>query len=233
MLFAARTRDAEPFGSATRPCFAKSSSPSAMSPSALSAAPWTASYNATSQPARANTMAQARPIRPDPMMATRGMATPSHPEFLPAQLEIVAQQFRCTGPRHRTALQDHGAVGEREREIEVVIDDHHPDLVAQAVERLEQLLGDRGRQALERLIEQQQPHVARESARDRDHLLLAAGEIIGGRVPALRKARENPHDALIIPMHAGTGLALEPAEREVVGDGHACEQAPALRHITD
>ena len=34
-------------------------------------------------------------------------------------------------------------------------------------------------------------------------------------------------------MHALPGLPLEAAEREVVGDRHAGEQAPALRHVTD
>jgi len=36
------------------------------------------------------------------------------------------------------------------------------------------------RQALERLVEQQYPHVAGQRAGHRDHLLLAAGEVIGG-----------------------------------------------------
>src|SRR3954471_18898688 len=137
MLLAARTRAAALFGSATRPCLASSSRPWAIKPSAFSATPSTASYMAASQPARQNTMAQARPIRPDPIMATRGMASPSHPQFLSSQLEIVAQQLRRAGPGDRSALQDHGAVGERKREIEVMIDDHHRDLVSQSVERLE------------------------------------------------------------------------------------------------
>src|SRR5256885_12448074 len=175
MLLAARTRAAAPFGASTRPCFANSSKPSVTSSSALSTTPSTASYIAASQPARANTMAQARPIRPDPMMATRGMVSPSHPQFLPAQLEIVTQQLRCAGPRHAAALQDHGTIGEREREIEVMIDDHHRDLVAQPIERLEQLFGDGGRQALERLLEQPQPHVTRPRPPPRDHTLLPAG----------------------------------------------------------
>src|ERR1043166_3004523 len=199
MLLAARTRAAEPFGSSTRPRFASSSSPSATSPSAVSATPSTASYSAASQPARANTMAQARPIRPDPMMATRGMAPPSHPQFLSSQIEIVAQQLRLPGPAHRAAFEDHGAVRERKRKIEMMIDDHDGDLVAQPVERLEQFLGDRGRQPLERLVQQQQPYVAGKRARDRDHLLLAAREIIRRRVPALRKPGKHPHDALVVP----------------------------------
>src|SRR3954471_16376219 len=232
-LFAARTRAAAPFGSSTRPCFASSLSPSATSPSALSATPSTASYIAASQPARQNTMAQARPIRPDPMMATRGMLPPSHPQFMPSQFEIIPQQFRSAGPSHAAAFQDHSAIGERQRKIEVMIDDHHGDLIAQPVERLEQLLGDRGRQALEWLVEKQQAYVAGKRARHRHHLLLAAREIVSPRVPALRQPREDPDDPLVVPVHAFAGLPFEAAEREVVGNGHAGEQAPALRHVSD
>src|ERR1044072_368963 len=156
MLFAARTRAADPFGSTTSPCFANSCSPSATRPSALSATPATVSYIATSQPARANTRAQARPIRPDPMMATRGMVAPSHPQFLPAQFQIVAQELRRAGPRHAAALQDHRAIRKREREVEVMVDDHHRDLVTQPVERLEQLIGDLGREALKQRFTKKQ-----------------------------------------------------------------------------
>src|SRR5207253_8979194 len=61
----------------------------------------------------------------------------SHPQFLPPQFEIIAQQSRRAGPGHRAALQDHGAIGQRERKIEMVVDDHQSDLITQAVERLE------------------------------------------------------------------------------------------------
>src|SRR6202043_3680155 len=47
------------------------------------------------------------------------------PQFLPPQIEIVAQQFRLSGPAHRPALKNHSTVGQRKRQIELRSDDHH------------------------------------------------------------------------------------------------------------
>ena len=72
-------------------------------------------------------------------------------------------------------------------------------------------------------------------ARDRDHLLLAAGEIVRRDVHALLQAREIFEDLLLAPHHAvaAVGRAREAAEREVLGDRHAGEQAAPLRHVAD
>ena len=80
------------------------------------------------------------------------------------------------------ALQHVGAVGQRQHEIEIMLDDDHGDFAAQLVERLEQLLDDRRRKPFERLVEQEHAHVARQRARDRHHLLLAARQEIRRRV---------------------------------------------------
>ena len=74
----------------------------------------------------------------------------------------------------RAALEHDRAVGQRERKIEMVVDDQDRHMMAQPVERLEQFLDDRRRQPLERLVEQQYAGVARQRTRDRDHLLLAS-----------------------------------------------------------
>ena len=76
-------------------------------------------------------------------------------------------------------------------------------------------------------------HVAGKRARDRDHLLLAAGQIVCGHAPAFGKPRKERDDAVIVPMNAGAGDAFEPAERQVVGHRHAGEQAAPLRHVSD
>ena len=72
-------------------------------------------------------------------------------------------------------------------------------------------------------------------ARHRDHLLLAAGEIVRRDMHALLQAREVLEDLLLVPHHAvaAVGLAREPAEREVFPHRHAGEQAAALRHVAD
>ena len=107
------------------------------------------------------------------------------------------------------------------------------DLVAELVEALEELLDDGGGESLERLVEQEHAHVARQRAGDRHHLLLAARQEVGRRIEALADAREIVEDALEIPAHAAPGLAPEAAELEVLGDRHAGEQAAALRHVAE
>src|SRR4029077_17340270 len=80
---------------------------------------------------------------------------------------------------------------------------------------------------------QHSPHTARQRPRYRNHLLLAAGKIIRRRIEPLADPREIFVDALARPVHAVAGLALQPAEFEILLDAHAGEQAAALRHIAD
>ena len=53
-----------------------------------------------------------------------------------------------------------------------------------------QLLDDDRREALERLVEQQQRRIGHQRARDRQHLLLAAGELVAHVAAPLGEARE-------------------------------------------
>ena len=115
----------------------------------------------------------------------------------------------------------------------MMIDDDDRDLLAQPVERLEQLLDDGGSKSLEWLIEQQHSHVTGQRTRHRHHLLFAAGQIVRRAVQPLADAREILVDPLASPMHAVTRLPLQAAEFEIVLDAHACEQAAPLRYIAD
>ena len=89
-------------------------------------------------------------------------------------------------------------VAQRPREVEVLL--HHAGCVVSV--RLSSrnasimLRDDRGREALGRLVDQQQLARLDDGARDRQHLLLPAGEVAGGRVPELLHRREEPEDPL-------------------------------------
>src|SRR3954454_17114499 len=229
-------RAAAPSGSAARPCRASACSSSRIRPGAAASVGACGSVSRTFQPARAKIAAHARPIRPTPMMATVRSVffiSLSQPQHLAAQIEIVAQGFGRALVNHPTPLQRHRGIGQCQRQIEIVIDDDDGDFPAQTVEGFEQLLDDRGRQALERLVEQQHPHVAGQRAPHRDHLLLATGEVIGGTVEPLANTRKVFVDALARPVHAVSGLPFQAAEFEILLDAHAREQAAALRHIAD
>jgi hypothetical protein len=126
---------------------------------------------------------------------------------------------------HGAALQREHTIGQRQHEIEIVLDDHDAHMAAQAIEHAEQLQRHRRRQPFEGLIEQQQPHIAGHRAGDRDHLLLSAGEIVGGDIHPLFQAREIFEDLRLVPHHAMTavGLARQPPKGEIFPHGEARE----------
>jgi hypothetical protein len=128
------------------------------------------------------------------------------PEDLLAITQILQQRLRRTLVKDRATLEREHAVGEREHEIEVVFDDQDRHVNAQRVECFEELEHDRGRKPLERLVQQKELDVARERARDGNHLLFAAGEIIGRDVHALLQLREKSKNVVFAPDDAGRAI---------------------------
>src|SRR2546423_7429381 len=180
----------------------------------------TLSKSRTCQSARAKTIAHARPIRPPPIIAAL-VFIGSHPEDLPAQVEIFTQRGRGSLMHDRAALEHIRAIGQGQHEIEIMLDDDHRDLPAQAVEGLEQFLDDRGCETLERLVEQQHPDVARQRARHRDHLLFAAGEEIRWRVESRGELRKEMQDLVVGPRYTVALAAFEAPKLEVMAHAHA------------
>src|SRR6266849_6167639 len=99
----------------------------------------------------------------------------SDPEDGLAEVEVREQRLGGSRVADPSAIKNVRVIGERKDEVEVVLDDENGNLVPQLVERLEDFFYHRGCESLERLVEEQQPNVAGESARDGYHLLLAAG----------------------------------------------------------
>ena len=115
----------------------------------------------------------------------------------------------------------HGeAVAHRERLLLVVrdVDERQPDLLLQRLELDLERAPQLGVQRAERLVEQHDGGLEHERARQRDALLLAAGELRGlaplqaGELHQLDGLGDAP--ARLAPVDTG---ALEP-ERDVVGD---------------
>src|ERR1044071_9233523 len=75
------------------------------------------------------------------------------------------------------AFDDVGTIGQREREARHLVDEQdRRRLGAQAIKRREQVVDHGRREAERRLVEQEALRPRHQSARDREHLLLAAGE---------------------------------------------------------
>src|SRR5439155_15516942 len=85
------------------------------------------------------------------------------------------------------------------------------------------------RQSFGRLVHDQQMRVGQECARDREHLLFAAGELTAAMVLAFAKSGErlvNPLDRPWTSPHPG-------GEFEMLVDAERAPQPPALRDVTD
>src|ERR1700694_1311619 len=91
------------------------------------------------------------------------------------------------------ALQYHDAVGQPQNLLCILLDDDRTDAAGagDSAQRLEQLLDDDRSQPLGRLVEQQYSWIERERAADRQHLLLAAGELVAEIVAALLQPRKH------------------------------------------
>src|SRR3712207_5656939 len=103
----------------------------------------------------------------------------------------------------------------------MVVDDDDGDLAPEPVEAFEQLLDDGRSKTLEGLVEEEHLHVARKGARDRHHLLLAAGQEVRRSVEPLADAGEILEDLVQVPADAVAGFPLEPAEFQVLGHTHS------------
>jgi hypothetical protein len=99
----------------------------------------------------------------------------------------------------------------------------------EVLDRLNQSLDDRGREALGRLVHDQHLWVGDERAADREHLLLAAGQRCAADVLAPRQAGEQLVDALRRPLRA----ARRPDDLEVLVDRQGLEQPATLGDVAD
>src|SRR5437667_4449205 len=113
------------------------------------------------------------------------------------QLRRIAGEFRRgRAVNDAAALEDQRVRGVREGDLDVLLDqdgrgalvfDHFP-------QRNDKLFNDDRRKALERLVEEEQFWIGHQGARDRQHLLLAARELVAHVDAALGEAREERVD---------------------------------------
>ena len=89
----------------------------------------------------------------------------------------------------------------RRRHADILLDHEHRHVavVAKAHQHLLDLGDDHRRQSLGRLVHDQEMRIGQKRARDRQHLLLAAGELTAAMVLAFGQPREGLVDALDRP----------------------------------
>ena len=147
------------------------------------------------------------------------------------QLRILRQLRRGRLGGDRARHHHELALGERRRHAEVLLDqqDREPFLL-ELLERLDQVLDDRRREPLGRLVHDQERRVREQRARDREHLLLAAGELRAAVSLALAEAREELVRALDRP---ALRAAARAEHAEMLVDRERREEAPSLRHVAD
>src|SRR5215470_19495111 len=142
---------------------------------------------------------------------------------------VGAQRRARTLVDDTAAFEDHGAVGHAQDLVRVLLDqDGGKTLLAHdPLERRDQLLDDDGREALERLVEQDDTRIEHERAPDREHLLLAAGELVAEIAAAFGEARKQLIDARRRP-------GARPRHRgQVLLDGERLEDVALLEDPAD
>ena len=154
-------------------------------------------------------------------------------EFL--DLAGIAQRCAIEFGDDLAALQDQHPVGKRADEVEILLhqQDRQAPVLAQLQQRLFDLLDDAWLDAFRRFVEQKQPGIGHQPARQREKLLFSAGKRTAFAV-------EQPADAGEACQHAverlllATALAMVvPGEPEVLAHCQLRENAAPLRDIAE
>ncbi len=123
------------------------------------------------------------------------------------------------------------AVGDRQRALDVLLDDQHRDpLAAEPKDRAHHVLDDPRGEPLAGLVEQHQARRAEQGAGDRHHLHLAAGEVL--RL-AVHEVRQRAEDLAALGDAPGAEARRLPRDREVALDGERRKDAPVVRDPAD
>ena len=147
------------------------------------------------------------------------------------KLAIAGQCRRIHHSVDAAVHHDRHVVGHRGGHPDVLLDDEDRDLalLSDPDQHVLDLLHDHRREPLRRLVHHQQTRVEQQRAGDREHLLLAAGELAAPARASQRKARECVVDALAGPSAAGAARA----QAQMLVHRQRCPQPPPLGHVPD
>src|SRR5437763_2989922 len=151
-----------------------------------------------------------------------------HAEQPEPQRLVSVERRRRAAPDDRPVADHVRAVGERERQVGVLLDEQDRRPALDLAQHVPDDLHDRRRQALERLVEEEGVHVAQERPRDREELELAARE--GGAARAAQRVEGGKGGEDAREREAAVAAA---GDLEVLEDAEVRENPAALRDETD
>ena len=137
------------------------------------------------------------------------VAVPADTEQSLLQLAVASELARRRDAVDAAVDHDRDVVGDRAGDADILLDDEdvHVAVLAQLLEHLLDLGDDDRCKSLRRLVHDKEPRVGQQRPRDRQHLLLAAGQLPAAVRFALSQARERRVDpidgprALAPPVH--------------------------------
>ena len=146
------------------------------------------------------------------------------------QFTIRLEPGRFHHPVDAAVDHDGDFFSDRARDTDVLLDDENTDfaLFTEIDQNFFDTLDDHRRKPFRRLVHDQQARIEKKCARDGEHLLLAAGELIAAIGATLSQAREGFVDARNIPVSSPAG-----GEPQMLINGERRPQPPSLRHVAE
>ncbi len=136
---------------------------------------------------------------------------------------------------HLALLEEHGAVGELQRDVERLLDDDDRHaLLLQPVDDAQQVLHDDGREAERQLVDEEHVRLVQQRHREREHLLLATRQRRRHLVAPPGEVGEQLEHVGDAPPDVGGVVAVhERTDLQVLADRHVGEDALATGQHLD
>ncbi len=158
-----------------------------------------------------------------------GMAANAQQALL--ELAVRREPARLDDAINAPVDHDGDVFGDRRRHPDVLLDDEdrHVGFLSQTQQHLLDLRHDHRRETLGRFVHDQELRIRHQRARNRQHLLLAAGKLRAAVVSTLGQAGEGVVDAF-----RGPGAALARLRHaQMLVDRQRAPQPPPLRHVSN
>ncbi len=148
------------------------------------------------------------------------------------QLAVGGERARFHDAVDAAIDHDGDVIGDAGRDADILLDDQdrHRAFFGELHHHRLDLLDDDRRQSFGRLVHDQEARIAEKRARDRQHLLLAAGQLRAAAGAPLIEPRKCLIDALDRPRCVRTAGR---DQAQVFVDRKARPHPPSLRHVTD